>query len=398
MNVGACTIVQARRKRPNASDKISTSRCWRSRTRRSSSIACSEPVERTRGRGVLGGVGEVARDGVLDDRAFGASGRRAVREQVLSKGMGEARVDAHALDLGNGGSRRCGGVHDRTRSAWRSGRAVAWEAGAGTGQRPRSRLGGRRPTKRPCASRVTSTVLPSEREALGRRRERGQSARRRTPPGTGTPSGPRWTRPRKPGGARSRNCWPLCRAISLPTAPRFEVGESWRLAGGRPGRCRAPGALCDGAPRRRGPRRRTPSPSTRAASSVSSHTGPRWRDLRVERRAAALQATAGNEPAPRVARFSSCASKSGRNVPLPAAPGRLTRPTRSSSRRRRAARRATSSRHRRRRRARRRRGGRQRPRRGDDRPAARPARAGSRTRPGPRRAGRRRRARATVTW
>ena len=40
----------------------------------------SEAVERARGRRILGGVGQVARDGVLDDRALGASGRRAVRE------------------------------------------------------------------------------------------------------------------------------------------------------------------------------------------------------------------------------------------------------------------------------------------------------------------------------
>ena len=61
-----------------------------------------EAVERTRGRRILGRVGQVARDGVLDDRALGPPRRRAVREKMLSKRMAEARVDAHAPHLRDG--------------------------------------------------------------------------------------------------------------------------------------------------------------------------------------------------------------------------------------------------------------------------------------------------------
>jgi hypothetical protein len=80
----------------------------------------NEPVERARRRWVLGRIGQVALDGVFDDGSFGTSRRRAVGDQVLSKRMAEARVDAHAPRLGDR-SRDGAGLMNRLARLWRLG-------------------------------------------------------------------------------------------------------------------------------------------------------------------------------------------------------------------------------------------------------------------------------------
>jgi hypothetical protein len=93
----------------------------------------SQAVDRARSRRILGGVGQVALDGVLDDRALGASGRRAVREQALSKWMAEARVDAHAPRLGCAGTGG-GRAHNKTRSGGVRGSGSTWPHAAARGE------------------------------------------------------------------------------------------------------------------------------------------------------------------------------------------------------------------------------------------------------------------------
>src|ERR1035438_7087312 len=124
--------------------------------------------------------------------------------------MAEARVDAHAPYLGHGRSRRWGRDHDRTRSVLEI-RVGQWlgRKRRSTAHRPRSRPGARTPTKRPCASRATTTVLPASARAsgvAGTRTNRVPSETARWP----DPAGPAWTRPANRSGTVAGNLRPAC--------------------------------------------------------------------------------------------------------------------------------------------------------------------------------------------